>query len=264
VTLENVEVTAAGHTILRDINLTIQAGEHVAIVGRSGAGKSSLVGLLLGWYRPANGRILVDGQELDESLVERLRPHIAWVDPAVQLWNKSLRENLRYGLAADSAVEEVIEAAELQRVMERLPAGLDTALGEGGGLVSGGEGQRVRLARAMLRPDVRLVILDEPFRGLDFEQRGVLLERAREHWKHATLLFISHNIAETMRFDRVLVIDEGRVVEDGNPAELALEEGSRFSAMLKAEHAVTEGIWSSAEWRHLKLERGELSELTAR
>ncbi len=264
VVFENVEVTAAGHTILRDINLTIRAGEHVAIVGRSGAGKSSLVGLLLGWYRPANGRILVDGRELDESLVERLRPHIAWVDPAVQLWNKSLRENLRYGLPPGAAVEEVIEAAELQRVMERLPAGLDTALGEGGGLVSGGEGQRVRLARAMLRPDVRLVILDEPFRGLDFEQRGVLLARAREHWKDATLLSISHNIAETMSFERVLVIDEGRVVEDGNPGELALDEDSRFCAMLKAEHAVTEGMWASAEWRHLKLERGELSELTTR
>jgi ABC-type bacteriocin/lantibiotic exporter with double-glycine peptidase domain len=258
VVFKNVEVTAAGHTILQDINLAIQAGEHVAIVGRSGAGKSSLVGLLLGWYRPAGGRILVDGQELDESLVERLRPHIAWVDPAVQLWNKSLRANLRYGLASDAPVEKAIEAAELQRVMERLPAGLDTALGEGGGLVSGGEGQRVRLARAMLRPDVRLVILDEPFRGLDFEQRGVLLSRAREHWKDATLLSISHHIAESMSFERVLVIDEGRVVEDGNPRQLALDEGSRFHAMLKAEHAVTEGLWSSAEWRHLKLERGEL------
>jgi ABC-type bacteriocin/lantibiotic exporter with double-glycine peptidase domain len=255
---ENVVVTAAGHTILQDINLAIQPGEHVAIVGRSGAGKSSLVGLLLGWYRPANGRILVDGQELDESLVERLRPHIAWVDPAVQLWNKSLRENLQYGLSSGAPVEKAIEAAELQRVMERLPAGLDTALGEGGGLVSGGEGQRVRLARAMLRPDVRLVILDEPFRGLDFEQRGVLLSRAREHWKDATLLSISHNIAETMSFERVLVIDEGRVVEDGDPRQLALDENSRFYAMLQAEHAVSEGLWSSAEWRHLKLERGEL------
>jgi len=94
VIFENVEVTAAGHTILQNINPSIQPGEHVAIVGRSGAGKSSLVGLLLGWYRPASGRILLDGQELDESLIERLRPHIAWVDPAVQLWNKSLRENL--------------------------------------------------------------------------------------------------------------------------------------------------------------------------
>jgi ABC-type bacteriocin/lantibiotic exporter with double-glycine peptidase domain len=264
VIFENVEVTAAGHTILQNINLSIQPGEHVAIVGRSGAGKSSLVGLLLGWYRPANGRILVDGQELDESLVERLRPHVAWVDPAVQLWNKSLRENLQYGLSSTPPVEQAIEAAELNRVMERLPAGLETALGEGGGLVSGGEGQRVRLARAMLRPDVRLVILDEPFRGLDFEQRSVLLSRAREHWKDATLVSISHNIAETMSFERVLVIDEGRVVEDGNPRQLALDERSRFCAMLQAEHAVSEGLWSSAGWRHLKLERGELSELIGR
>jgi ABC-type bacteriocin/lantibiotic exporter with double-glycine peptidase domain len=255
---EHVEVTAAGYTILQDINLVIQPGEHVAIVGRSGAGKSSLVGLLLGWYRPAKGRILLNGQELDESIVERLRPHVAWVDPAVQLWNKSLRENLRYGLLSDAPVEKAIDAAELHRVMERLPAALDTALGEGGGLVSGGEGQRVRLARAMLRPDVRLVILDEPFRGLDFEQRSVLLSRAREHWKDATLLSISHHIAETRSFERVLVIDEGRVVEDGNPRQLALYEGSRFCAMLKAERMVTDGLWASAEWRHLKLERGEL------
>jgi len=110
----------------------------------------------------------------------------------------------------------------------------------------------------MLRPDVRLVILDEPFRGLDFEQRSVLLSRAREHWKDATLLSVSHHIAETMSFERVLVIDEGRVVEDGNPRQLALDEGSRFCAMLKAEQMVTEGLWASAEWRHLKLERGEL------
>jgi ATP-binding cassette subfamily B protein len=110
----------------------------------------------------------------------------------------------------------------------------------------------------MLRPDVRLVILDEPFRGLDFEQRSVLLSRAREHWKDATLLSISHHIAETRSFERVLVIDEGRVVEDGNPRQLALYEGSRFCAMLKAERMVTDGLWASAEWRHLKLERGEL------
>ena len=96
-----------------------------------------------------------------------------------------------------------------------------------------GEGQRVRLARAMLRPDVRLVILDEPFRGLDFEQRGVLLSRAREHWKDATLLSISHNISETMPFARVLVIDDGRVVEDGAPAELR-ERAGRYGSLHRA------------------------------
>ncbi len=99
----------------------------------------------------------------------------------------------------------MIDAAELQRVIERLPNGLETPLGEGGGLVSGGEGQRVRLARALLRSNVRLAILDEPFRGLDSEQRHALLARAREVWRDATLIFISHDIREAMEFDRVLV-----------------------------------------------------------
>jgi ATP-binding cassette subfamily B protein len=262
IAFQNVSVTAAGHTVLRDIDLTIQPGEHVAIVGPSGAGKSSLVGTLLGWYRPSAGQILVDGEQLDESRVEALRPHIAWVDPAVQLWNRPLLTNLQYGLpaAARMPIEDVIEAADLRSVLERLPEGIDTTLGEGGGLVSGGEGQRVRLGRALLRPGVRLVILDEPFRGLDFEQRRTLLARARQLWKDATLLSISHDIAETMTFDRVLVIEEGRIVEDGRPTELAHQPLSRFHSMLQSERAIREEMWASSDWRHLKLEEGVLTE----
>ena len=254
IAFENVSVVAAGHTVLRDINLAIEPGEHIAIVGPSGAGKSSLVGTLLGWYRPGSGRVLIDGVELDEARVESLRPHVAWVDPAVQLWNRSLTENLNYGLpgAARIPIEDVMQLADLRRVLDRLPNGFDTPLGEGGGLVSGGEGQRVRLARALLRPNVRLVILDEPFRGLDFEQRRILLASAREHWKNATLLYISHDISEALNFPRVLVLDSGRVVE---------QPESRLRALLEAEHAVREEIWSTAAWRHLKLEKGVLSEL---
>jgi ATP-binding cassette subfamily B protein len=259
---ENVSVTAAGHTVLRDIILAVHAREHIAIVGPSGAGKSSLVGLLLGWYRPATGRILVDGVELDERLVERLRPNIAWVDPAVQLWNRPLVDNLKYGLpnGPRMPVEDAIDAADLRRVLDRLPDALQTPLGEGGGLVSGGEGQRVRLARAMLRPKVRLVILDEPFRGLDIEQRRVLLQRARQLWSGATLLVISHDIAESMSFDRVLVVEEGSIVEDGNPRELASKPDSRLQAMLEAERAVREELWTRGKWRRLRLENGALIE----
>ena len=97
VLLEGVSVRAAGHMILQGIDLTIDAGSHVAIIGPSGAGKSSLVGLLLGWHRPASGRILIDGEPLDGPRLERLRREIAWVDPAVQLWNRSFLENIRYG-----------------------------------------------------------------------------------------------------------------------------------------------------------------------
>ncbi|HUA22039.1 MAG TPA: ATP-binding cassette domain-containing protein [Bryobacteraceae bacterium] len=262
IVLENVNVTAAGHTILRNIQLSIQRGEHVAIVGASGAGKSSLVGLLLGWHRAAEGRVLVDGVELDEAHLARLRPHIAWVDPAVQLWNRPLLENLRYGLSDGGGVpvEDVIEAAELRRVLDRLPEGLETPLGEGGGLVSGGEGQRVRLARALLRPDVRLAILDEPFRGLDFEQRRKLLARTREFWRDATLLWISHDVAETQGFERVLVVEEGRIVEDGDPRWMAADSSSRLHSMLEAERAVREELWAGGEWRHLRLEGGVLTE----
>jgi ATP-binding cassette subfamily B protein len=259
---ENVSVVAAGHTVLRDINLTVVPGEHIAIVGPSGAGKSSLVGLLLGWYRPATGRVVVDGAELDEPLVEHLRPNIAWVDPAVQLWNQPLLDNLKYGLANGPrmSLDEAIDAADLRRVLERLPDALQTPLGEGGGLVSGGEGQRVRLARALLRPNVRLVILDEPFRGLDIDQRRTLLARARHLWSNATLLVISHDIAESVSFDRVLVVEEGRVVEDGNPLDLASKTGSRLQAMLEAERAVREELWAAGEWRRLRLENGALIE----
>jgi ATP-binding cassette subfamily B protein len=262
INFENVSVTAAGHTVLRDINLTFDAGEHIAIVGPSGAGKSSLVGVLLGWYRPAIGRVLIDGAELDEPLVERLRPNIAWVDPAVQLWNRPMLDNLKYGLANGPRmpIEEAIDAADLRRMLERLPDSLQTPLGEGGGLVSGGEGQRVRLARALLRPNVRLVILDEPFRGLDIDQRRVLLQRARQLWSSATLLVISHDIAESMSFGRVVVIEGGLIVEDGNPSELALKPGSRLQDMLQAERAVREELWAGGEWRRLRLENGALIE----
>jgi ATP-binding cassette subfamily B protein len=259
IAFENVSVVAAGHQVLQDINLSVAPGEHVAIVGESGAGKSSLVGLLLGWHRAVSGSIFVDGVELDDSRLDQLRPHIAWVDPAVQLWNRPLLENLRYGLAVDAPVENAIHAAELRHIVERLPQGLDTPLGEAGGLVSGGEGQRVRLGRALLRPGVRLAILDEPFRGLDFEQRHKLLARSRDTWHHATLLAISHDIAEAMSFERVLVMEDGRIVEDGNPRELARNPQSRFHLMLEAERTLREEFWNGADWRHLKLQNGQLT-----
>src|SRR5262249_32461894 len=143
---QNVCVRAGGHLILDNFDLRIEAGSHIAIVGPSGAGKSSLVGLLLGWHRPADGRVVIDGQELTSERLARLRQETAWVDPAVQLWNRSFIDNLRYGSDEEAALNlgSVIDAADLRRVLEKLPDGLQTALGEGGGLVSGGEGQRVR------------------------------------------------------------------------------------------------------------------------
>jgi ATP-binding cassette subfamily B protein len=233
----------------------------VAIVGSSGAGKSSLVGVLLGWHRASEGRVLVDGRPLDGERVRALREETAWVDPAVQIWNRSFLDNLRYGAPDDAAdFGAVVEEAELREVLERLPEGQKTLLGEGGGLVSGGEGQRLRLGRAMLRSEARLAILDEPFRGLDRERRRTLLARARRRFRRATLLCVTHDVGETRSFERVLVVDGGRVVEDGAPSELAARPGSRYRALLEAEAAVQRGLWSSGGWRRLKVARGRIAE----
>jgi ATP-binding cassette subfamily B protein len=258
--LEAVSVYAGGNLILEAINLSIRPGEHVAIVGASGAGKSSLVGLLLGWHRPTAGRVLVDGAPLLGERQQRLRSETAWVDPGVQLWNRSLQENLRYGngAAADGAPGRVLEAADLHDLLERLPDGLQTRLGEGGGLVSGGEGQRVRLGRALLRPDARLVILDEPFRGLDRTQRSDLLASARRHWQNATLLCITHDIAETQKFPRVLVVEDGAIVEDGAPQALADQTSSRYRHLLESDATVQRQRWRGTRWRRLWLARGVL------
>ncbi len=259
ISMVEVTVHAGGHTILSDINLNLKSGEHIAIVGSSGAGKSSLVGLLLGWYRAAGGQVLIDGAPLNSNKLELLRQQTAWIDPSVQLWNRTLLENLRYG--NNEAITDLpIEQANLFSVLEKLPNGLQTILGEGGGLVSGGEGQRVRLGRAMARPGVRLVIMDEPFRGLDRAQRRELLTRARQHWHDATLIFISHDVSEAQNFERVLVIEQGQLVEDDAPSALIAHPDSRYLALLQAEEAVHKGMWKADTWRRLRLENGQVHE----
>jgi ABC-type bacteriocin/lantibiotic exporter with double-glycine peptidase domain len=257
-----LHVVAGGHRILEDVNLEIQPGEHMAVIGPSGAGKSSLVGILLGWHKPAYGTCLVDGKVLEGGTLIRLRRETAWVDPEVHLWNKSLLENLTYGSAGSDLSSRGlrIEEAELYSVIERLENGMQTRLGEGGGLVSGGEGQRVRLARGMNRENPRLVILDEPFRGLDRNQRRTLLKRARSFWQDATLITVTHDVGETRDFERVLVIKDGRIIEDAPPSALLEDGNSRYSELLKAEEYVRQRMWQSNSWRRLLMENGKLSE----
>jgi ATP-binding cassette subfamily B protein len=208
--MANVSVHAGGHTILEAINLKIEPGDHVAIVGVSGAGKSSLLGLLLGWHRAAAGSVLVDGAVVEGAQLEQLRQRTAWIDPAVQLWNRSLFANLCYGNSDGVPTADLLEQAELRQLLEKLPDGLQTELGESGGLVSGGEGQRVRFGRALLKRGVGLALLDEPFRGLDRHQRRELLARARRHWANTTLLCVTHDVGETLTFPRVLVVENGQ------------------------------------------------------
>jgi ABC-type bacteriocin/lantibiotic exporter with double-glycine peptidase domain len=259
--LREVGVVAGGNPILHALDLEVPAGQHVAIVGASGAGKSTLLGLLLGWHRPAGGELRIDGRALDEATLAGLRQVTAWVDPAVQLWNDSLLHNLEYGdQEAHARLPETLECAALGEVLERLPGGLQCVLGENGGLVSGGEGQRVRLARALQRERARLVLLDEPFRGLDRGTRAALLARVRERWRESTLLCVTHDIEAAAGFDRVLVIAGGRVVEDRVSADLSPETAPHFTGLLRAEASLRREGWSDPRWRRLALVDGALRE----
>ncbi|HXV63154.1 MAG TPA: cysteine peptidase family C39 domain-containing protein [Vicinamibacteria bacterium] len=262
--MQDVSVQLGGHRVLEGLELSIERGSHVALVGASGAGKTTFLGLLLGWHRAFRGTIFVDDEVLDGRKLLELRAQTAWVDPAVQLWNRSLLDNLRYGatLDGDLGLARVVEQANLRPVLEMLPQGHQTFLGEGGGLVSGGEGQRVRLARAMLRSGVRLAVLDEPFRGLDRPQRIELLSRARELWRSATLICATHDVGETRTFDRVLVMSGGRIVEDGGPGELLERPGSFYQEMLRSEEEAR-ALWRRVPWRRVRLERGRAFESEA-
>ncbi len=262
--LQQASVVVAGRSVLDAVTLRIEPGEHIAIVGVSGAGKSTLLGCLLGWYQPAAGSLLVDGQPLDSQRLALLRHQTAWVDPQVHLLRATLFENLRYGneATAPSGVGKTVAAAEIGRILKHWPQGLQTPLGEGGTMLSGGEGQRVRLARALGRPDIRLALLDEAARGLGREDRRRLLRTARAHFSNATLICVTHDVADTRSFDRVLVIEQGRIIEDGAPSMLERRCDSRYRALLDAETTVERELWSARSWRRLRMVDGALHENT--
>jgi ABC-type multidrug transport system fused ATPase/permease subunit len=262
IAFDRVTVEVRGRSILSDVDLSIRSGEHVAIVGRSGAGKSTFIGLLLGWHMPTSGAITIDHLPFEGDLIGDLRRRTAWVDPAVQLWNRSLFDNLKYGDegALISSIASIVDGADLGEILEKLPAGLQSPLGEGGRLTSGGEGQRIRFGRALVRHGVRLALLDEPFRGLDRSRRHDLLQRAREAWQHQTLLCVTHDIEETLSFPRVLVLDQGRIVEDGSPIVLAGTPESAYAQLLAAERAVRTELWADSRWRRWHLEDGSINE----
>jgi ATP-binding cassette subfamily B protein len=204
---------------------------------------------------------LIDNQPLSYHNLQQLRRETAWVDPNVRLWNRSLLYNLYY---ADNQVplNVVIEQADLRGVLERLENGLQTPLSSEGRALSGGQGQRVRFGRALQRRDARLVILDEAFRGLDRGKRRLLLRRAREFWKKSTVICVTHDVRQTVEFDRVLVLDKGKIIEDGAPQSLAAQPSSRYAALLEAESNVREKLWSKHRWRRLWLEGGKLTDKT--
>jgi ATP-binding cassette subfamily C protein CydD len=215
---ESVTVEYERTTALRDVCLTIRPGERIAIVGPSGAGKSTLLHLLLGFVTPTSGRITADGTDLAEMNLDDWRRELAWVPQRAHLFGTSLAENIRLG-APDATTESVraaVRAAGLAEVVAALPEGLDTRLGERGHGLSSGQRQRLALARAFLR-DAPLVLLDEPTARLDGDSEAAVLAGTRRLVAGRTALLVAHRPALLAEADRVLRVEDGRVI-DATPA----------------------------------------------
>ena len=210
---------------LDDISFSARPGTVTAIVGRSGSGKTSLVRMVPRFYEPSSGRITLDGVALDDYRLDDLRRQIALVGQKVMLFDDTIAANIAYGTEADpEAIRAAAQAANAWEFIERLPQGLDTPVGENGALLSGGQRQRLAIARAILR-DAPILILDEATAALDNESERLVQDALQKLMPDRTTLVIAHRLSTIEHADQVLVLDQGRVVEQGNHAELMAANG---------------------------------------
>ena len=216
----------AEREILHDISFTIAPGEKVAVVGSSGSGKSTLVKLLFRFYDCARGTIFVGGKDLRDLQVRSLRSAIGIVPQDTVLFNDTIFNNIRYGRpdAADADVREAIRLAQLDDFIARLPQGADTLVGERGLKLSGGEKQRVAIARTILKRPA-IMVFDEATSALDSKTERGILEAMREIARGHTSLVIAHRLSTVVDADRILVLDSGRIVESGTHASLLAKDG---------------------------------------
>ncbi|VIO80630.1 Multidrug resistance ABC transporter ATP-binding/permease protein BmrA [Bradyrhizobium ivorense] len=208
------------------VSLSVRSGEKVAIVGPSGAGKSTLFHLLLRFYDPKSGTISLDGMPIRQADPAEVRARIALVPQDSVVFAASARDNIRFGRpdATDAEVERAADLAHATEFLRRLPDGFDAQLGERGVTLSGGQRQRIAIARAILR-DAPLLLLDEATSALDAESETLVQTALEELMRHRTTLVIAHRLATVLSCDRILVLDQGKIVEQGTHAELVAAGG---------------------------------------
>ncbi len=212
---------------LSQINLTIKAGETVALVGSSGSGKTSLVNLIPRFYYPSEGSILIDGEDITEFQLGDLRQQISMVNQDVMLFNDSIATNIAYGPlvgAAHGDIEAAATAAYAMEFIEELPDGLETMIGERGARLSGGQRQRLAIARAFLK-DAPIIILDEATSALDTHSEQRIQKALTNLTKGRTTLIIAHRLSTIENADRIVVMDKGQIVQTGTHNELLEKEG---------------------------------------
>ncbi|PNH85665.1 ABC transporter ATP-binding protein [Arthrobacter sp. AFG20] len=234
-----IDDVSAGHgdgMVLHGIHLTIPAGEHVAILGPSGAGKSTLASLILRMIDPAKGSVRVGGEDLRDLKIASVRSHVSILLQDSVLFGASVRDNIRFGRldATDQEIEEAAALAQAGDFIRALPNGYDTVLGEAAKDLSGGQRQRIAIARAILRR-APIVILDEATAGLDAASRDSVLHALTALTRERTSITITHDPHSARSCDRIVWLENGRIVEDGRPEELLRDPGSRFARWMDDE-----------------------------
>lgn len=223
-------VYADGYHALHDFNLIVNAGETVALVGRSGAGKTSLVNLLLRYQDISSGQLTLDNIDIYDIEINNLRQQISMVNQQVVLFNRTVRENIAYGQLENATDEQIIAAAKSAYAHEfimNLPQGYDTPLGAQGLNLSGGQRQRIAIARAILK-DAPILILDEATSALDNESEYYIQQAFDAAMRNRTTVVIAHRLSTIENADRIVVMDKGRIVEQGSHAELIENRGAYY------------------------------------
>ncbi|WP_044013663.1 ABC transporter ATP-binding protein [Hymenobacter sp. APR13] len=221
-------------TVLQDITFSIRAGEKIALVGPSGAGKSTIVQLLMQFYELSGGQITIDGRPIQSYDLTELRRHIGIVPQETILFGGSIRENIAYGKtnATDEEIMQAARKANAWQFISSFPEGLDTLVGERGIKLSGGQRQRIAIARAILK-NPAILLLDEATSALDSESEKLVQQAMDELMQHRTSIIIAHRLSTIRKVDKILVIDGGRIVEQGTHEELAHNDNGLYANLLK-------------------------------
>lgn len=234
--------TENSEPVLSGVNLTISTGESVAFVGRSGAGKTTLVSLLPRFYDLTDGTIYIDGVDTQDISLASLRSQIALVSQHVTLFNDTISHNIAYGSLEIATQDDILRAAKAAHALEfieQLPNGFDTVVGENGVLLSGGQRQRLAIARAILK-DAPILILDEATSALDNESERLIQAALNEVMKDRTTLVIAHRLSTIERVDKIIVLDSGRIVEIGSHSDL-LAKGGAYASLYRMQFAEKAG-----------------------